>query len=392
MTRTANIATFRTLTPAIIASQQLAMATDIVETTKSVVAIALKKAAPALGIDGTAYHILDILIGLTSADDWSQDRRPLVAISNEKLSQYVNRSTRTVTRCLKRLVEAGILSYRDSPTGRRYIHRNDFKQGKYGEIQRGFGLDFSPARQRVHELQGIGAAFADRLTADKDAQRAVNSLRRAIGDMAVLADQEDIPFQTIQNSLEAMEGKAMGNEAKAEVLNMIYEAATALFETSFKEANMSSAGDTSGTPYNHTNPKTLKKSSNERRLADANHSDLPDLEHIEVALSFDEIESGKSQAKPQAARQMNHPEPAEPAKALGHNQGNAHVNSLSAISIGMIDSAAVQTKDMLGDGFACWADLVDASEQLRLAIGLSVDGWKQAVAALGQKWQLPCWL
>lgn len=117
-----SVASFRKLTPAMVASQKLAMANDIVKTTKSEVAMALKKAAPALGIDGTTYHILDILIGLTAAEDWSQDRRPLVAISNEKLAEYVSRSSRTVVRSLRRLVEAGVLAYKDSPTGRRYIY------------------------------------------------------------------------------------------------------------------------------------------------------------------------------------------------------------------------------------------------------------------------------
>ena len=42
-----------------------------------------------------------------------------VAISNQRLADYTRKTTRTVTRCLKKLVEAGILAYRDSPTGRR---------------------------------------------------------------------------------------------------------------------------------------------------------------------------------------------------------------------------------------------------------------------------------
>ncbi|SDQ28688.1 helix-turn-helix domain-containing protein [Pseudovibrio sp. Tun.PSC04-5.I4] len=78
MTMNCNVASFRKLTPAIIASQNLAMANDIVETTKAEVSIAIKKAAPALGIDGTDYHVLDILIGLSAAADWLPNRRPLV--------------------------------------------------------------------------------------------------------------------------------------------------------------------------------------------------------------------------------------------------------------------------------------------------------------------------
>src|SRR5690606_31264815 len=104
MVRGTEIASFRRVTPAILASARLAMANDIPESTKAEVAILLKKAAPILGIDGSTYHIMDILIGLSRADDWAGTNRPIVAISNAKLAEYTGRSERQVTRCIRRLV------------------------------------------------------------------------------------------------------------------------------------------------------------------------------------------------------------------------------------------------------------------------------------------------
>ncbi|SDQ37144.1 plasmid replication protein RepC [Pseudovibrio sp. Tun.PSC04-5.I4] len=371
MQKSQAVASFRKLTPAIIASQNLAMANDIVETTKAEVSIAIKKAAPALGIDGTAYHLLDILIGLSAADDWLPNRRPLVAISNEKLAEYVCRSQRTVSRSIKRLVEAGIIAYRDSPTGRRYIHRNEFTNGKYGEIQRGYGFDFSPARQRVHELKAIGTAFTARLNTQKEAKRTVNRLLRSIRDMAELAANEGLCFQSIEKSVAAMDGKAIAIEDRAEVLQSIFEVATALFEVSLNEDSMSCAGDMSDAPYNHTNPQTLKRGNNMQGLARANHFDLSDPEQVGISLAFEEVQQRKAQANPAHKSLLRAPKEAE--------------NPLALVSIGLIDAATPNTRELLGDGFECWDDLVDQSDQLRLAIGLSVDGWKQAVAALGTK-------
>ena len=68
------------------------MANDVPDVTKAEIALLLKKAAPVLGIDGTTYHVMDILLGLSRADDWKGSGRPVVAISNVKLAEYTMRS------------------------------------------------------------------------------------------------------------------------------------------------------------------------------------------------------------------------------------------------------------------------------------------------------------
>lgn len=86
------VASFRRVTPGIVASARLAMANDVPDVTKAEIALLLKKAAPVLGIDGTTYHVMDILLGLSRADDWKGSGRPVVAISNVKLAEYTMRS------------------------------------------------------------------------------------------------------------------------------------------------------------------------------------------------------------------------------------------------------------------------------------------------------------
>ena len=58
MTEATAIASFRRVSPAILASARMAMANDIPDTSKSEISLLLKKAAPILGIDGTTYHAL----------------------------------------------------------------------------------------------------------------------------------------------------------------------------------------------------------------------------------------------------------------------------------------------------------------------------------------------
>ncbi|KZL15336.1 hypothetical protein PsAD2_03718 [Pseudovibrio axinellae] len=366
-----SVASFRKLTPAMMKAQHLALANDIVETSKAEVAMALKKAAPALGIDGTCYHILDILIGLTGADDWQPNRRPLVAISNEKLAEYVCRSKRTVMRCLKRLVEAGVMAYRDSPTGRRYIHRGEYRHGKRGEIERGFGFDFSPARQRVHELKELGDAFARRLKQEKDARRTVSRLLRALEDMSILAAKENVDFSEVDQALEMLAEKPMNTLHRAEILQGLYEMAIALFAQDNAEGEtnssfdkeMTCAGDTHDAPYNNTNPLTQETSNITRRSAHTDHLNHSDPDKAGIKKAFDEKQKSKI-----TASSTKHPADAP----------------LENISLGLLKTALVNLQEALGFEFNSWSDLISSSGDISLLIGLSPSAWQQAEGRVGR--------
>ncbi|WP_068313840.1 plasmid replication protein RepC [Polycladidibacter hongkongensis] len=354
------VATFRKLTPAMIESQRLAQANDIPQTSKAEVSLALKKAAPALGIDGTTYHILDILVGLTAADDWQRGQRPLVAISNEKLAEYVCRSKRTVIRCIKRLVEAGVLAYRDSPTGRRYIHRSGYHGGKYGEIERGYGLDFSPARQRVQELQQMGADFAARLQRQKDAKRSITRLLRAIADMQFLAQEQGIEFSDLSEQTAQLREAGMSFEDKAEALQVLYDAAVAKLSADQTE-NTTCAGDINDSPYNHTNPRNLE-SSNKRSSANAEPISIPKREQAPAERAFENEHSRNFQANPADQSQVDH---------------------LEHLSLPLLAQGLEQLQETLGISITSWQALAEQQQQMALLIGLSSGALAQAQNQVG---------
>lgn len=377
-----SVATFRRLTPAMVESQRLAMANDIVATTKAEVAITLKKAAPALGIEGTTYHILDILIGLTKADDWKQDRRPLVAISNEKLAEYVGRTTRTVARCLKKLVEAGVLAYRDSPTGRRFIYRNDGS----GAIDRGYGLDFSPARQRIKELQELAKAFTAELKAKQQARREVTRLSRAIADLLVLLGNDGKSTSEHENNLSLIMNAQAGYAEKAERLRVLYELVVASQQPTEpdqpaseadKGTNMSGVDDINVTPYNNTNIRNPKKS-NKRTSSNDDDTNLTDAKRVDYALEKEQKSKSRTifeGASPQATGSNRLQKWNDPQDENG---------ALSEVSIGLINSATNEVKSILGESFRSWAHLIERSQDLKLLIGLSEDGWRRAIARVGR--------
>lgn len=248
MTKTLAVASFRRVTPAIVASARLAMANDVPDTSKSEVAILLKKAAPVLGIDGTTYHVMDILIGLSRPDDWHGDGRPIVAISNAKLAEYTMRSRRTVIRCLRQLVEAGIAAYRDSSSGRRYVYRD-----KKGAIETGFGIDFTPARVRLAELKAAVERYQQRLRAESAARRDIVRLSRAIKDLCgAFPHRRD---QWLDELAVATTGPA-DEITRAERIRDVYNACTAVIDSGCVEDKMSCKGDISVTSNTNTTRET----------------------------------------------------------------------------------------------------------------------------------------
>ncbi|WP_063293479.1 MULTISPECIES: plasmid replication protein RepC [unclassified Pseudovibrio] len=390
-----SVASFRKLTPAMVASQKLAMANDIVKTTKSEVAMALKKAAPALGIDGTTYHILDILIGLTAAEDWSQDRRPLVAISNEKLAEYVSRSSRTVVRSLRRLVEAGVLAYKDSPTGRRYIYR----AGEDRQIERGYGLDFSPARQRLTELKQIGTEFAARLAQEKEAKRTISRLSRAMADLFRLASLEELEVSEIASAFNELMDQPMGVVDRSEALTMLHELLVARFDMSEtptekgdadvaehdvffdRNSEMSCAEDNDVTPYNNTTSQDSWKKSKQQRNAsnDASiNTSKSGYTRFEMAPEKEpESEIRATSQKLSKAESLNWSEHVDP------HQSEQFSPLLSEVSLGLISSATAETQAAIGLDLSSWSSLIDASDDMRLLIGLSQKGWFDARKRVG---------
>ncbi|KZK88368.1 hypothetical protein PsAD46_02326 [Pseudovibrio sp. Ad46] len=357
--------------------------------------MALKKAAPALGIDGTTYHILDILIGLTAAEDWSQDRRPLVAISNEKLAEYVSRSSRTVVRSLRRLVEAGVLAYKDSPTGRRYIYR----AGEDRQIERGYGLDFSPARQRLTELKQIGTEFAARLAQEKEAKRTISRLSRAMADLFRLASLEELEVSEIASAFNELMDQPMGVVDRSEALTMLHELLVARFDMSEtptekgdadvaehdvffdRNSEMSCAEDNDVTPYNNTTSQDSWKKSKQQRNAsnDASiNTSKSGYTRFEMAPEKEpESEIRATSQKLSKAESLNWSEHVDP------HQSEQFSPLLSEVSLGLISSATAETQAAIGLDLSSWSSLIDASDDMRLLIGLSQKGWFDARKRVG---------
>lgn len=418
-----HIASFRKVTDGILASAALAAQDDRPEVAKAELARTLKRAAPALGIQRTTYQILDILLGLVRPEDFAPDKRPIVAISNDRLSQYTGASIRSVSRCLKTLVEAGILAYRDSPTGRRYVYR-----GSNGSANEAYGLDFTPACFNLGTFGVLADEYRDALNRERNAKRAVTRLSRAIID---LVDAAGAQFGDFRHQAEKLVSELRYSpESCAEWLQALYDdvllaVGKARCEASEKagiDLQMSSAGGSNVTRlYNTIQPpsvKTCKKRtcSNEQEL----RSKADNAYGVEMALKkepcgafggkqlpFEQGETSEGEIgqngeiRPEGLSLHNRASCGTKAdqqltidladgSARGEAGATGLADTLEGVSIGLIAAACSLTQDETDTRFVSWAGLLTAVNDMRVLIGLSEAGYTQAVLRHGKHLPAAC--
>jgi replication initiation protein RepC len=365
MSTAQQIASFRKVSAGVLASAHLAAQDDRPAVLKKDISLVLKRVAPALGIEGTAYHVLDILLGLVQGDDFKAGRRPVVAISNQRLADYTRKTTRTVTRCLKKLVEAGILAYRDSPTGRRFVYR-----GRSGEAEQAYGLDFTPACFNLEAFKQQADAFQRRLKAEQEAKRTITRCSRAVVDLvAAFGSEFDIFLERIESVLEWAEGDVFERAGRIE---QIYLDAIAV-QQSLNEAEMSCTGDIHVAPLSITTQTDSLRSNNERTCSNEQDTNLTPDNGFAVEMALEREPCGGrtdlQPPKPQAARSAG---------------GKLPETNLDGVSIGLIRAACTQVQSEIGLSFSDWSRLCQAADHLRILIGLSPAGYQNAVERQGK--------
>jgi len=141
---------FRRLTPGLLKVDRAAEGfTGLPEglTVHGQLLAAFKAAAPRLGLPTRVVHAIDWLFKFTQPQDWEPGGRPIVWPS-ASLEQEALGLSETQTKRLNRcLIEAGLVTMKDSPNGKRY-GRRDTK----GRIVEAYGFELSPLATRYAEF------------------------------------------------------------------------------------------------------------------------------------------------------------------------------------------------------------------------------------------------
>src|SRR5271169_338962 len=85
---------------------------------------AFKAAAPRLGLSPRLVHAVDWLFRFTQPQDWGRGGRPIVWPSASTQEEALSLSPTRAKAINRALIEAGLITMKDSPNGKRYGHRN----------------------------------------------------------------------------------------------------------------------------------------------------------------------------------------------------------------------------------------------------------------------------
>ncbi|MFG6542384.1 plasmid replication protein RepC [Sulfitobacter sp. M22298] len=141
---------WRKPTPGLGVAEQLAQAGERVAVPKTRAFVALKRVGAHIGLKAGDVMLLDTLGAFTQAQDWEEGQRPIVWASNAYLMEQTGFSLSALKRHARRLAELGVISFQDSPNGKRWGRRD-----AEGRIVEAYGFDLSPLSARVEEFEGL---------------------------------------------------------------------------------------------------------------------------------------------------------------------------------------------------------------------------------------------
>jgi len=141
---------FRRLTPSLLRADRTAEGFDGlpegVEAPGQLLA-AFKAAAARLGLSPRLVHAVDWLFRFTQPQDWGRGGRPIVWPSAGMQQDSLGLSPSQTKALNRALIEAGVVTMKDSPNGKRYGLRD-----RAGRITEAYGFDLSPMATRHAEF------------------------------------------------------------------------------------------------------------------------------------------------------------------------------------------------------------------------------------------------
>lgn len=130
--------------------------------------VALKRVGPHIGLNAADILLFDVLFAFTKPQDWESGQSAIVWASNAYLMDRTGFSLSALKRHARKLARAGIVSFRDSPNGKRWGRRDSA-----GYITEAYGFDLSPLAASVERLEALHA--------ERQAERAqLQSIKRQI--------------------------------------------------------------------------------------------------------------------------------------------------------------------------------------------------------------------
>ncbi|WP_176038713.1 plasmid replication protein RepC [Brucella tritici] len=308
-------------------------------------------AKSALNLNDRCLAVLSSLLSFLPDDDMNEKTGLVVFPSNRQLSLRAHGMPEsTLRRHLASLVEAGIIARKDSPTRKRYAHKD-----REGSVELAFGFSFAPLLDRASEIAGI----ADKILAE---QKALKRLRDEVSVMRreiALAFSENADASA--DPSEGLEGLFVRFRA---VVDGIPRRAS-LDELAIIKANLEAIGE-------------------ELAIALKNIAIVPEMSGSVAQYERQHNESlTESLFESQYSQKIDLKAPSSELAVPSTLQSKSSIRVLPAISLDQVLRTCPDIREYGSNGVSTWRELHDASQIVSSFLGISQSAYRDAVSFMG---------
>jgi replication initiation protein RepC len=386
---------FRRLTPSLLLADRAAERFDglpeKVEVHGQLLA-AFKAAAPRLGLSVRLVHALDWLFRFTRPQDWEEGGRPVVWPSSSMQQEALGLSESRVKSINRGLIEAGLITMKDSPNGKRYGVRD-----RQGRIVEAYGFDLSPIATRHAEFVRLAAeAKAERELIGRLRRRAtiarksIAQILETVGEYGFGGEE----WSRLRSDTRALVKSLRLVERPEEIaigvasLERRQTEARRRLEQLLDTVNPDPKG-----PGNrpHTIPTNQALYSEQNTVMASEGCGSPQGP-VPSDPAPDMGQPGKEEAQTGAGSESTGGKSAEPDPAMGQGgeprtppPARTDSGTVMRLSTDELMHLAPRLRTYLRSPRPAWPEIIDAADWLRGELGVSKSLWGEACAAMGRE-------
>ena len=296
-----------------------------------------------LGVTDRAMALLNALLSFYPHAELSEENGLIVFPSNAQLSLRAHgMAEQTIRRHLAVLIDAGLMTRKDSANGKRYARRDGA-----GDVNEAFGFSLAPLLARAEEIEVIANQVIAERTAFQRLKERLTICRRDIAKLIITALEEQVPgdWEGMQMHFRVLVGSIPRSPSAAQVAEILDEMEMLRVEVVNRLEMQIKTENNSGNPLQ-----------NERHIQNSKSDSITELE------PRSEKEPGRDLRKPST---VDRPE-------------------LKSFPLGMVLQACPEIV-MYGQGGAVssWRDLMGAAVVVRSMLGVSPSAYQEACEVLG---------
>ncbi|ETA51730.2 replication protein C [Rhodobacteraceae bacterium PD-2] len=340
--------------------------------------MAVKRVGAAIGLKAGDMMLLDTLGAFTQAQDWEEGQRPIVWASNAYLMAQTGFSLSALKRHARRLAEAGVISFRDSPNGKRWGRRD-----ARGRIAEAYGFDLSPLSARVAEFEALHPALQAERALCQRLKRQITVARRMIRARieAAVSDALRGPWIRLTHLFEELLGRLPRQHQTPEQLAQLLSSFTDL-QDRVEAAYLKATHVTK--PVENTS-KTGEQLSVETQQVNAREFTCEP--HIQITNQLDQVTRNASK-NAQVITVLPNPGTPCQAEQTQSDQISERRRARAPMNLSTVMHACPEFASWarnIGGFLKDWGDLHRIAGQLRPMIGVSEQAWNLAQVQLGRQ-------